>query len=427
MRPMTRRLSQLLVILVFSGFAGVLLMLGVYLLPITPIRDNIRRGTDVYNREGEMPELAQEYPAFWIDNTTDTTMLNIAAFEGERPLRDALLNPRYLGVEDGELQGELRSFMDYLNIPDIKEEMTEVTYARYWHGYLVPLKALLVFFDFSDIRALNMMTQLGLLIALFFLLQKRGRGDLVPAMFVLIAVINPAATMLCFQYTTCMDVLLLSCILYLALYERWEEEPERMDLLLLGIGIFTAYIDFLTYPLVPPAIVILLYMTMTRKKTGPADAVRLTVCWGIGYVGMWAQKWIYASLLTEENVIMDAAEQILYRTGTHEGKFTLWDVIWHNMYSFLKWPYLILFAGVFFLYLGLYFRRFKQCKKERKMILPQNIAAYLLLTAYPFLWYCFASEHSYMHRRFTCRLLGISVFAVYCMLAKAIRDKRNVE
>lgn len=48
-----------------------------------------------------------------------------------------------------------------------------VDYTRYWHGYLVWLKPLLLLMDYADLRMLNMMLQLLLLLTVIkYFLQK---------------------------------------------------------------------------------------------------------------------------------------------------------------------------------------------------------------------------------------------------------------
>ena len=55
------RLLGLMMILILSWLVGALLLFAVYVLPTEPMKENVARGTEVYNSEGNFPELAAGY------------------------------------------------------------------------------------------------------------------------------------------------------------------------------------------------------------------------------------------------------------------------------------------------------------------------------------------------------------------------------
>lgn len=78
----------------------------------------------------------------------------------------------------------------------LKEEPnTSLGYARYWHGYLVVLKPLLLLLDYADIRILNMIVQLLLLVWLIVSMIEIDRKKYVLPFIAAVAVANPVATL----------------------------------------------------------------------------------------------------------------------------------------------------------------------------------------------------------------------------------------
>lgn len=115
-------------------------------------------------------------------------------------------------------------------------------------------------------------------------------------------------------------------------------------------GVLTSYFDFLTYPIVtlgfPLCTFFLLNGNESAGKGGNfrqgrqaakegipegvgnggvlKDTVRrvvgYSICWGIGYAGMWAMKWIIADLTLHTGTIKDAVWSIIGRTEAIGGR-----------------------------------------------------------------------------------------------------------
>lgn len=146
---------------VMLGFAALLL---VHLLPCAPMREHIYWSMEMIEKEFEDEVLIDGYPSTMTGNFTDCLMLEHAVYSSGQHsvLEQALLMYRSEshgtaaeGEEDGWWPGH--SLRDYLTgIPQPRE----VSYPRYWHGYLVFLKPLLLFTSFSTIRLLQAAVQL---------------------------------------------------------------------------------------------------------------------------------------------------------------------------------------------------------------------------------------------------------------------------
>ena len=145
------------------------------------------------------------------------------------------------------------------------QETNRYSYGRYWHGNLLFMKTMLLFFDLAVIRNINTVF-----------------------MFVLIA---PTAAGQCFEYSFAVHIMLLASIFYL-----WNPgdffSGERLYYLFLISGILLAYFDFMTAPTITLTFPLAL-VCLNEKRTWKS-LIFCGVFWGIGYAGMWAGKWLIA-------------------------------------------------------------------------------------------------------------------------------------
>lgn len=407
-----KHLRNSLLILLSAGCIGFLLLVCVYALPVDTMRENVARGTEVYNNEGNFPELAAGYKSTKLDNDTDSTMLSNAIYPVTDIIKDALHVPM-IGYK--ARQDRLTSLLDYAN--HVKGDTYTTIYPRYWHGYLIILKPLLLLFDFSDIRIINMIFQFLLTSFCLILLTKKNYTNILPAFISLLIVWNPITVGLSFQNSTCFYITLLS-ILYIIYYDKYSRNKDiTLPYFFLLLGIITVYFDFLTYPLVTLGIPLIFLISIRENKL--SDNIKgifiNSIYWGIGYLGMWLEKWLLATIILKENIVYDAIKQIILRSSKElDGNdFSIWDCILSQISVLLKWPYLIFFVCLLFFLILYYFKKnhtpvnFKYLLKNFIVLLTP----YIILCIYPFIWFSIASNHCYANPKFTYRLLGISVFA----------------
>ncbi|MBO5039324.1 MAG: hypothetical protein J6C85_07735, partial [Alphaproteobacteria bacterium] len=95
-------------------------------------------------------------------------MLNTAAFLGRNSIfYDTITNPR---TEYGGHNQVSNLFLTAQNESLANAHI--INHPRYWHGYLVFLKPLLLFFDIQNLRTINFVTQNILLLLVIFLLYR---------------------------------------------------------------------------------------------------------------------------------------------------------------------------------------------------------------------------------------------------------------
>ena len=134
-----------------SILAGLMLLFAVYALPVEDMKANVARFSEIFNYEGIYPQMVSGYKYMQLDNYTDSIMLGAAIYDGPEGTMDKAVNNYH--PDSAQLSPEL-ALMNYANEVSAYEYF-QIPYGRYWHGYLVPLKLLLLFFDYSDIRVLN--------------------------------------------------------------------------------------------------------------------------------------------------------------------------------------------------------------------------------------------------------------------------------
>lgn len=393
--------------------AGVVLLTAVYALPTRRMRHNVSISLPYILAEGDRYQWAPYHNGTELDGFTDAIMLSNAIFEGTgNPLRDALTNPRMEFTPGDSVPVDSLSQYAQGN-----EDGRIVTYARYWHGYLLFLKPLLLFFTPSDLRLLNMTVQLLLAALVLGLAYKQKGFCLALPLGAALLCLNPISTALCFQYTDVYLLTLLSCAVLL-LFRTDRKKFGCLLYLWLGIGI--GFFDFLTYPVAALGMLLLVEMMLCEenlwKKIG--RMVLDSTAWAAGYIGMWAGKWVVSSLLTDQNVILDALQNVAGRTSSTSGEEAVefFTVLWQNLQNYVnpavELLVLLLVIGVAYL---LIVKKYKLCLSTGSLV-PLMLCALL-----PIAWYFCVKNHSMIHAYMTHRDLAVTVMALGCMAGVSLK------
>lgn len=394
-----------------SIIIGMLMLVAVYALPVAEMKANVARSSEIFNYERMYPQIVHGYKYMQLDNYTDSIMLGAAIYDGAESAVNKAVNNYH--IDSTQIAPDL-AMTNYANEVTAYDYFT-VSYGRYWHGYLVTLKLLLLFFDYGDIRILNFFLQNFLLFMIIRKLYRVHMEQYAPAFLIMVFVLNPLTAALSLQFSSVYYIVLFSTILFLHLVEHREDKESKINYLFFATGILTAYFDFLTYPLVPFGILIVLYLIVNGENIRIASIKPLLqkgFLWGAGYGGMWSGKWLAGSILTKQNLFADALNQVFLRTsaGFYDGAegYSRLDALWRNIGVLLKWPFLIAFlSGGVFLVCWL--------RKITIHSMRQNAAIIFFLTATAFLpvgWILITAGHAYAHYWFTYKEFSISGFAM---------------
>ena len=166
-----RRMLGLCGILLAGIAVGFALLTAVFLLPVDAMEEHVLASIPALSGEWGTGEESYEqvlkgYASTQLDNSTDAYMLLSAIHRSDKSAVDQAVN--VYTWQDPDSFGQYGTLLRYGKSGS--EGMQENATARYWLGYLVVLKPLLLFLNYMDIRMLNMIVQLGLVMLLLGLL-----------------------------------------------------------------------------------------------------------------------------------------------------------------------------------------------------------------------------------------------------------------
>lgn len=437
-----KKLMRMAGIAAAGAALGGLLLAAVFLIPVDRMQGHLRESVQLLEYEFDNNTVIFGYPFTLTGLFTDCIMLQSAVYEnGEHSLAEAALGVYRREADEGQwAPGE--ALVAYLNG---QAPPCEVDYARYWHGYLVFLKPLLCIFNLSELRLFGVIVQGVLVAAVLWGFYRRRRMREGMAFLATLLVMMPLSMMLSLSLSVCSYIMFGAVLLQLFFHDRFRRGGYPYFFLIVGMS--AAYFDLLTYPLITLGIPLTvgLVLERDRERSGMKAVLEQGISWAAGYGLMWAAKWALADLFLHRGVIGDALSTLFARTGTVGGQSRVQSfltALGSNIGALCNWPYLLL------LLLGLALlvwdclrsRLNKRPGKEKGaaglnreeqgqlsglpgekrgiretalLYLPYGVVALL-----PAVWYFLAANHSAEHWMFTCRILGISVFALLCALLK---------
>ena len=383
---------------------GTSALYAVYSLPLDRIKENVHSSASIINQEGFYPAL-YSWATSQLDNWTDSVMLLEAGDE----TNDTTMS-RAMKVYRNEVDGFQSAESLIAHYIDGKDFTKSQEYTRYWHGYHVYLKPLLLFMDYQSIRILNLILQLsGILLTCILLMRNKLTEYILP--FILsYLMLMPTAIANSLQYSSCFYTILLGIITLLLLNSK--SALRYTSFVFLNIGIFTAFFDFLTYPIATFGVPVVFYLALKSSDSLErkiVDLIRNGIFWCIGFGGMWVSKWIIAYITTGYDFVGDAFEQVSFRmSGSVENLSTSLSSVGINNYStFLSTPATLLIV-VFSARMTI-----QICKTANSSTLEigYTLLPYTLVSFAPLVWYAFATNHSAIHCNFTNKACVVTIVA----------------
>ena len=153
------------------------LLLAAYALPGEPVRDHVYDSAVKIAGEGLYPEYLN-FKLFQMDNYTDTIMLTEAASADEAPPLTAMMTNTAYNVDNFEtLADDLQWYIERDWAAGAQRTdapaLVPFSYARYWHGYLIWLRPLLLVTDITGVRVVQYLMLAALFAAVAVLLHRR--------------------------------------------------------------------------------------------------------------------------------------------------------------------------------------------------------------------------------------------------------------
>jgi len=380
------------------------------------MQEHVYLSLPMLEKEFDAPEMIEGFPGSLTGNFTDCLMLENAIYHSEDHTMLEQILHMYRGESgtgDGWAPGY--SLVDYL---EGTAQPREAEYGRYWHGYLIVLKPLLFLLSFNSIRLLASAVQLILVGLVVMACGRRGEKFMGIAFLV---------SMPFLYYFGLYASLSLSICFYVAVglllaQLKWDGQLRAhgwyCEFFLIA-GMLTSYFDFLTYPLITLGfpLCVCLYLDKSGAASGFRRLVAYSVEWCVGYLGLWASKWILADVLTQSNTIKDGLNTILIRMdaaadSTRAAGFLA--VVMQNLSVYFNWGFFLLLLGIAVWLGGCIWKRRETI---RKGIRPEGLIL-LLIAFFPFVWFFFTQNHSEQHWMYTFKIFSVSIFAGICGIGK---------
>lgn len=366
-------------------------MIMAYAIPANKIENNIKKSQKILESEGN-------YPASF-----DSFMIRLSLSDGV-DIRSLILNNRGFSLDEFTTNIMFSEAAQSGELPVYKDALYNSGYSRYWHGYLAILRPMLLIFDYASIRIFNIIAMGIMLLSLIYMIYKQYGRDTMLVFTFATFMIWPFVIPVSLQYCTASYVALIATIILLKTHKI------NYSVFFLIVGMCTSYIDLLTFPLITYGIPMFFVLKDNEEKNTVSNIIILIkngIIWCCGYVGMWAAKWVLATLILKKNIISDALEQVAFRSSSDVGDgsgvaITPLKAIFANACNYTN---IIFLAAVmiFFIYVLIC----RKNKKYEKIFCMANIPYYVLMML-PFIWYGIFKNHSYIHGAFTYRALIIS-------------------
>ena len=430
------KIKRLFITAVLLAALFTLFIIAVFCIPTSAVRENVEKSAVQIERDGLWYKPFGFY-LFQIDNMTDCLMLRInATADSDRPVRAAMMAEQYDSVGDSlHPYNTVVSSTKTIAKTGRKEGYEYVDYARYWHGYQVLLRPMLTVFSYHSILTINYICLMLLALAVCLAAYRRIGAVFALTLAASLVLTNFFIVPLALQFSTCYYIAFAAMAFILCRPRFADGDGCRCDEMFFITGAVTAYMDFLTTPVLTLGMPLVTLLAMRARRNAyryqPATCrpmyttVAASVSWLAGYALLWAAKWAIAWVLTGENVFGSAIENARLRIGNtivYGGReILLTDFVQGIMETVCSrisvWGMvaaMMLTAAATILYI------YKHKQKTRQY------GWLLVVAAMPVAWFAVMKNHSLQHIFFTWRDFLLSVWCVILYLCLTLRKTKAI-
>lgn len=376
---------------------GLLLLFLVSLIPQGWLTENWKDGRDASIRINTFDLFIEGDYSTYLDNYTDDMKMDLAYRLNEHSIITPTAVLTYI---DG-------SFMEYYE------------YGRYWQGYCVILRPLMLFFNYNTIQMIAGVTLVILLLVLMYQLFKQQKYAMMIAIIASIFLTKAWINVMRLQYFNCTCIALLSTILILRYYDMYKKHK---GLVFFIIGICVAYFDFLTFETLTLTFPLFIAESCDDNKYSFKDKcltiIKPCVTWCLGYILMFSSKWLIYMFYLRDEGINTIISRLLLRSGLGENTryYTVFESIKLNLerldgitFDNLGIILIVLLIYTFFMI----FQKGGDNRNERYIV-------YFLIGLIPIIRFVLIREHSSSHSMFTYRALITTVMCYVYPIASVL-------
>ena len=378
-KPVFKIYSKALIFLVML----IMCLFFVNLIPNSLIYDNLQESIIYYNKI-DYQSMVGDTNFSKNDASADSTALNLMMnSDNKQPLYSTLIAPAY---RDFNSQDFIKMGYDTI----INDKDANYDYNRYWHGYQIVWRPLLMI---TNIRGIMLVMLIAYIILLGFTIYKSYATN--NKLFGISLVLMNIGYIIPFgftalEYIPVFFIYLISCLLLL--YKK------DYRLVFSCSGIAVAFFDFLTAETLTLTIPLLLYAVLNKKNLKIKDTIIACVSWLISYCSTFIAKWGISSLIYQKNYFSIALDKY----NTHEMLFGRLFSVKYNINTLLGNT--MTFNNSFWLFISITLvliiivYLFRKNSTSSKYLLCM-----LAICMIPYIRYFILAGHSWAYQWFTYR------------------------
>ena len=427
-----KSIIRILITLVVSAAIGTLMLSLAYSLPTDRIWNNVEKSVEQIAMEGDHFSLFTGLKFTNQDNYTDAIYMNEALINNDaKGLFTGLIGLEYenknLPIDyDSPVLLLKNVFQDDSQL-EFKEQTT-----RFWNGYEVVVKILLCFFTYGQIRYINYIVELLLLLAMAMLMKKHELTRFIIPLFMSFLFLGPITMTTSMVFSGFMYCTYIPCIIMLLFNDKLRV-GQRYPIFFLIIGIVMAYFNVNYFQLISFAYAFVFYCMLNDFPKSNREAfltlISMFAYWLMGFDGMYVMKWIIYEILVGQPIISNMIARSLYRvsaTAYYTGpRISRIKAMLKNIYyALINIPWLIVEICYIVGALTAFFKgkdRYQASellkKKMPALILTISMLGIVLLR------YIIFANHVYVHAWVTYRTLDSVILLFNVIIMNCISEK----
>ena len=354
-----------------------------------------------------------------VDRYADSILLNILWHFDEKDPLGSVMRAGYYADPGDPMPRNL--YVAVTENPGANQQ-----YIRYWHGSAALVRGLMTFLTLDQIVLWHGIALGALALWLGFRLLRRGETWGAAGLLVGLVGICAWFVPCSLEYAWMFWILLLQ--LHALVSRRFPTDWGKRRLFFLLSGVCAGFLDFLTTETLT-LLVPLLFLLRQDRRSGRETAFRgmmkrgagAALAWALGYLGMWALKWVVASVVLGENVLPYVTGHIEERLAGDIG-LSLPEYVVTGLYRNIRCLFPLeygtvgVIAGIAIAlgaaYWGVTRRRARFCGAWALMC--------LVVALVPYVRYLILVNHSFMHYFFTYRAQMATLMAAVFILEEVL-------
>ena len=426
---LVKTLGKYIKIFVITLIICILSLILVTILPKGKIEEHCKEAAQIYiDSNALFPEVLIGRPNTTIDNYADSISLSIIySLNSQDPIKSVMEAKYY------ENQGEYvtASFQKLVN----GEAEANTDYLRYWHGYIILLKPLLMFFNIEQIHLINGVVVAILALILIKQLWKIDKRAII-ALLIGFYMISISIVPQCFEYTWAFMIAFITSIIVLKVDDG---NNKKIYPILFVTGMLTCFFDFLTVEILTvllPVLMILIKRNKENRIKTLKDTLKFIIIsilvWGIAYVGMYVAKWIIATIILHRDCINETIEKAHIRINgdvryVEESKMWIEAIRrnFNNLYPifFVRKKYIIYVSIPIIVLIILLIKKYQDDRYKTKQFI--YLISILIIGLIPYIRYVLLTNHSCYHYIFTFRIQLATIMVFVLIVSSLIRNVKS--